>query len=30
MVICFMVEKTWAQDKSIDQSSITLNRYNNK
>lgn len=29
-VICFKVEKSWMQDKSIDKSSITLNRYNNK
>ena len=25
-VVCFKVEKSWIQDKSIDQSSITLNR----
>ncbi len=29
-VICFKVEKSWIQDKSINQSSITLNRYSNK
>lgn len=29
-VIYFKVEKSWAQDKNIDQSSITLNRYSNK
>ena len=29
-VICFKVEKSWVQDKNIDQSSITLNRYSNK
>jgi PGF-pre-PGF domain-containing protein len=29
-VICFKVEKSWAQDKNIDQSSITLNRHSNK
>ena len=29
-VICFKVEKSWVQDKSINQSSITLNRYSNK
>src|SRR5665647_1606573 len=27
-VVCFKVEKSWLQNKSIDQSSITLNRYN--
>ena len=27
-VICFKVEKSWLQNNSIDQSSITLNRYN--
>ena len=27
-VVCFKVEKFWLQNKSIDQSSITLNRYN--
>jgi hypothetical protein len=27
-VVCFKVEKSWIQDKSIDQSSIILNRYN--
>ena len=26
-VICFKVEKSWIQDKNIDKSSITLNRY---
>lgn len=29
-VVCFRVEKSWVQDKSIDQSSITLNRYSDK
>ena len=29
-VICFKVEKTWIQDQNIDQSSIILNRYNDK
>jgi PGF-pre-PGF domain-containing protein len=29
-VICFKVEKNWLQDKSIDQNSITLNRYSDK
>jgi len=29
-VVCFKVEKTWLQDKKIDQSSITLNRYSDK
>jgi len=29
-VICFKVEKSRVQDKNIDQSSITLNRYSNK
>jgi PGF-pre-PGF domain-containing protein len=29
-VICFKIEKSWIQDKKIDQSSITLNRYNDK
>lgn len=29
-VICFKVEKSWAQDKNLDKSSITLKRYNNK
>ena len=28
--ICFKVEKSWVQNKSIDQDSITLNRYTNK
>ena len=27
-VVCFKVEKSWIQDQKIDQSSITLNRYN--
>ena len=27
-VICFKVEKSWVEDKGIDQSSISLNRYN--
>jgi PGF-pre-PGF domain-containing protein len=29
-VLCFKVEKSWLQNKSIDQDSITLNRYSNK
>jgi len=29
-VVCFKVEKSWLQDKKINQSSITLNRYNDK
>jgi hypothetical protein len=29
-IICFKVEKSWLQDKGIDQASITLNRYNDK
>lgn len=29
-VICFKVEKNWLQDKSIDRSSIILNRYSDK
>ncbi|WP_226990888.1 PGF-pre-PGF domain-containing protein [Methanosarcina acetivorans] len=29
-VICFKVEKAWMEDKSVDQASITLNRYNDK
>jgi hypothetical protein len=29
-LICFKVEKSWMQDKKVDQSSIILNRYNNK
>ena len=29
-VVCFKVEKSWIQDKKIDQSSITLNRYSDK
>ena len=28
--VCFKVDKSWVQDKKIDKSSITLNRYNNK
>ncbi|MDI9394945.1 MAG: NosD domain-containing protein [Euryarchaeota archaeon] len=28
--ICFKVEKSWVQDKKIDQSSIALNRYSDK
>jgi PGF-pre-PGF domain-containing protein len=28
--MCFKVEKSWIQDKNIDQSSITLNMYNDK
>ncbi len=28
--VCFKVEKSWLQDKKINQSSITLNRYNDK
>ncbi|MDI9394490.1 MAG: NosD domain-containing protein [Euryarchaeota archaeon] len=28
--ICFKVEKSWLQDKKIDQSSIALNRYSDK
>ncbi len=28
--ICFKVEKSWIQDKKIDQSSIALNRYSDK
>ncbi|MCC4769119.1 PGF-pre-PGF domain-containing protein [Methanosarcina sp. DH2] len=27
-VVCFKVEKSWVQDKHIDQSSIALNRFN--
>ncbi|AKB51062.1 Cell surface protein [Methanosarcina barkeri str. Wiesmoor] len=27
-VVCFKVEKSWLQDKKINQNSITLNRYN--
>ncbi len=27
-IVCFKVEKSWIQDKNIDQSSITLNMYN--
>lgn len=29
-VICFKVEKSWIQDKGIDQASITLNRYDDR
>ncbi|MCO5381346.1 MAG: pectinesterase family protein [Methanosarcina barkeri] len=29
-VVCFKVEKSWIQDKKIDQASIILNRYNEK
>ncbi|HEY3360701.1 MAG TPA: PGF-pre-PGF domain-containing protein [Methanosarcina sp.] len=29
-VICFKVAKSWIQDKGVDQSSITLNRYSEK
>ncbi len=29
-VVCFKVEKSWLQDKNIDQNSIALNRYNEK
>ena len=29
-VVCFKIEKSWIQDKKIDQASITLNRYNDK
>jgi len=29
-VVCFKVEKSWLQDKKIDKSSITLNRYSDK
>ena len=29
-VVCFKVEKSWLQDKKIDQASITLNRYSDK
>ena len=29
-VVCFKVEKIWVQDKGIDRSSITLNRYSDK
>ena len=29
-VVCFKVEKSWIQDKKIDQASITLNRYSEK
>ena len=29
-VVCFKVDKSWLQDKNIDQASITLNRYSDK
>ncbi|RXA21714.1 PGF-pre-PGF domain-containing protein [Methanosarcina sp. MSH10X1] len=29
-VVCFKVEKSWLEDKKIDQNSIALNRYNEK
>lgn len=29
-VICFKVEKSWAQDKDVDEDSISLNRYSDK
>ena len=29
-VICFRVDKSWIQDKNINQSSVTLNRYSEK
>ena len=29
-VVCFKVEKSWLQDKNIDQASITLSRYSDK
>jgi len=29
-VVCFKVEKSWLQDKKIDQASITLNSYSDK
>jgi PGF-pre-PGF domain-containing protein len=29
-VVCFKVSKSWVQDKKIDKSSITLNRYSDK
>ncbi len=29
-LVCFKVEKSWIQDKKIDKSSITLNRYSDK
>jgi PGF-pre-PGF domain-containing protein len=29
-VVCFKVEKTWVNEKNIDQASITLNRYSEK
>jgi PGF-pre-PGF domain-containing protein len=29
-VVCFKVEKSWLDDKNIDRSSITLNRYSDK
>jgi PGF-pre-PGF domain-containing protein len=28
--VCFKVEKSWVQDKNIDQNSITLNRYSDE
>ena len=28
--VCFKIEKSWIQDKKIDQPSITLNRYSDK
>jgi hypothetical protein len=29
-VVCFKVDKSWLQDKNIDQASITLSRYSDK
>ena len=29
-VVCFKIEKSWVQEKKIDQASITLNRYSDK
>ena len=29
-VVCFRIEKSWVQEKKIDQASITLNRYSDK
>ncbi len=29
-VVCFRVEKSWVQNKNVDQSSITLSRYSDK
>ncbi len=29
-VICFRVEKSWVEEKNIDESSIVLNRYSEK